>query len=368
MYPICNFGHMNLSDNAPRSLLKEKPSSSLTNLPPLPPASTRLENNTVLRQESRSAVALAELRMWLQQHHNPNIFLDNIMMREAIHSTAVETRLVSIDNVLEALTVQSMKPTAVVRHALHCFHALRIGSSVINQSKKLELGHIFKIVAQLQGLNHSAENAHGPYDEHSHYIRLLQNLVIYFNEPIREISPLIRMAVQHYQFESIHPFYLENGRTGRVLNLLFLRQHNLLPYPMLSLSEYILQNKIEYYHLYQQVREQDEWTSWILFLLRGLESVARKISNQLLATETVYKSTTELCRREARSIYTKPLIDLIFQRPYCKIEYLQEFNIAHRKAAGKYLHTLKELGILEVRKFGKENIFIHQAVMNLLQF
>jgi Fic family protein len=161
---------------------------------------------------------------------------------------------------------------------------------------------------------------------------------------------------------------LENGRTGRVLNLLFLQQHNLLHYPVLSLSEYILQNKIEYYHLYQQVREQGEWTSWILFLLRGLESVVRKISNQLLATESLYKATTELCRTNAKSIYTKPLMDLIFRRPYCKIEYLQEFNIAHRKAAGKYLHVLKELGILQVKKIGKENIFIHQALMNLLQF
>ncbi|WP_165824015.1 Fic family protein [Pseudochryseolinea flava] len=356
---------MSTLDAPLHSLLKDKTPGSCPGLQLLPPSSARLENNSVLRQESRAAVALAELRVWLKLHHTPNIFLENMMIREAICSTAIETRTVPFEDVLEALTSQVSRPTATIKNVLQCLLAISHGNSIFAQRRTLELTDIFQIVAQLQGIS-IPQTASMPYDAQSPNIKLLLNLIGYFNEPAREISPLIKMAVQHYQFESIHPFYLENGRTGRVLNLLFLQQHQLLPLPALSVSEYVLQNKIEYYHLHQQVREQNEWTSWILFFLRGIETVVKKNSQRLLAIENLYQTTTSLCKTAGKSNYTKPLVDVIFKRPYCKIEHLQEFNIAQRKAAGKYLHTLVELGILGLKKVGKENIFVHRALIDLL--
>lgn len=349
------------------SLLKDKIDSSLLSLPVLPPASTRIETNSVLKQESKAAVALAELRIWLQQHHNPLIFTNNMMLREAISSSAIENVVVPFEKTMEVLAVRAIKPDFAVAEVLRYREAYKHGLAVVKNTNSIELKLIFQIVALLQGNELVAEDQIVLPDEDNRYMKLLLNLCSYMNDANSDISPLIRMAVQHYQFEIIHPFYLENGRTGRLLNLLFLQQTHILTYPVLTLSEFIQKNKIEYYHLHQQVKTQNEWAEWILFILRGLEQSARQATQQMLQIETLYNSTTDLIQSQTPSIYCKTLADLIFERPYCKIEYLEEYGIAKRKAAGKYLHTLEQLNILKMQKVGKENIFIHTNLLDLLK-
>lgn len=349
------------------SLLKDKPDSYLLSLPILPPASTRLETTSVLKQESKAAVALAELRMWLEQHHNPRIFINNLMLLEAISSSAIENIHVPFEKTMEVLASQSIKPDFTVAAVLRYREACKYGMEAIKKNNKIELNHIFQIVALLQGIGDLQHEQVIEADHDNRYIKLLNNYCNYVNDFNSDISPLIRLAVQHYQFEIIHPFYLENGRTGRVLNMLFISQHYLLPAPVLSLSEFIQKNKIEYYHLHEQVKTQNEWAEWILFILRGLEYTTKQTKNHLTQIETLYLSTTILIQEKAKPIYSKALIDLIFERPYCKIEYLEEFGIAKRKAAGKYLHTLQQLNILKIQKVGKENIFIHTNLLGLLK-
>lgn len=340
-------------------LLKDKIDGSLLSLPLLPPASTRIETNSVLKQESKAAVALTELRLWLQHHHNPKIFVNNMMLHEAISSSAIENVIVPFPKTLEALAVQAIKPDFAVAEVLRYREAYKVGLENLTHAGIIELKHIFQLVARLQGLNPLSEEQLAFPEDDNRYIKLLSNLCSYMNDSGSDISALIRMAVQHYQFEIIHPFYLENGRTGRLLNLLFLQQHGVLPYPVLPLSEFIQKNKIEYYHLHQQVKAQNEWAEWILFMLRGLEQTTRQTLNHAQEIQLQYQKITNLVQQKAPSIYSKSLIDLIFERPYCKIEYLEEFGIAKRKAAGKYLHTLEQIGVLQMMKIGKENIFIN---------
>lgn len=362
-----NFRPMMPFSDAVTALLKDKADGFLQALPLLPPASTRLENTSVLKQESKTAVALAELRVWLQHHHNPNIFINGMMLGESLCSSAIEKGPVPFEKPLETLAVQAIHPDFAVAEVLRCREAYKYGLAVIQEHAEIELKHIFQIVTLLQGIGYPDENVTLP-DDQNRYIKLLQNLCTYLNDSTSDISPLIRMTVQHYQFEIIHPFYLENGRASRILNLLFLQQNKILNYPVLTLSEYLMMNKIEYYHHLEQVREQNEWSGWILFLLRGLEQTTRKTMARLLEIQKHYEEISNHVKAQASSIYTKSLVDVIFERPYCKIEYLEEFNIAKRKAAGKYLHTLKDLGVLEMKKIGKENIFINRKMIDALRF
>lgn len=363
-----NFRPMIPFSDSVLALLKDKSDGFLQSLPLLPPASTRLENTSVLKQESKSAVALAELRVWLQQHHNPTIFINGMMLGESLCNSVIEKGPVPFEKPLETLAVQSIQPDFAVAEILRCREAYKYGLGVIQEHSAIELKHIFQIVALLQGIGYLDEKQVTLPDDQNKYMKHLQNLCTYLNDSTSDISPLIRMTVQHYQFEIIHPFYLENGRASRILNLLFLQQNKILNYPVLTLSEYLMMNKIEYYHHLEQVREQNEWSGWILFLLRGLEQTTRKTMTRLLEIQKHYEAISNQVQTQASSIYTKSLVDVIFERPYCKIEYLQEFNIAKRKAAGKYLHTLRELGILEMKKIGKENIFINRKMMDALHF
>lgn len=193
----------------------------------------------------------------------------------------------------------------------------------------------------------------------------LANWERYLHEA-REIDPLIRMAVGHYQFEAIHPFIDGNGRTGRVLNSLYLIQEDLLTLPILYLSRYIIKNKTEYYHLLLDVTCNQSWESWIVFLLRGIEDTARWTIAKIAAIRALSGFTIDYVKQKAQKIYSRELVDLIFDLPYCRIQNLVEKNIAGRQAASRYLKQLVDIGVLEERTIGREKLFIHPKLMHLL--
>ncbi len=188
----------------------------------------------------------------------------------------------------------------------------------------------------------------------------------YLNET-DELPPLIKMAIQHYQFESIHPFYDGNGRTGRIINVLYLILHGLLESPVLYLSKFIIENKSDYYRLLQEVRMKDNWEDWILFILRGVEKTAKETIQQVKEINELFQSTSEKIKLEIQRPFNKELLELLFEQPYCKIDYVIERLNISRITASKYLKELKEIGILESKQVWKETLYINTKLFILLK-
>jgi Fic family protein len=206
-----------------------------------------------------------------------------------------------------------------------------------------------------------------PPDDKDTIQNLMRNLENYLNEEPGEISPLIRMAVQHFQFESIHPFYDGNGRTGRILNVLYLILQKQLEIPIIFMSGYIITHKGAYYRLLQQVRTKGNWEEWILFMLQATEKTARQTINQIMAMHQLFDELQLKVKQSAPKIYSKDLIEQLFVHPYTKIEYISTGLGLERKAASRYLKTLQEIGVLSVKPIGKENIYINDALYKLLR-
>ena len=181
-----------------------------------------------------------------------------------------------------------------------------------------------------------------------------------------ELDPLIRMAVAHYQFEAIHPFTDGNGRTGRVLNSLFLIQENLLTLPILYLSRYIIQNKADYYRLLLQVTRDQAWEPWILYVLKGVEETAIWTTAKIASIRALSDHTTEYVREKLPKIYSHELVSLIFELPYCRISSLTESGVAKRQTASQYLKQLVDIGVLVEVDATKEKLFVHPKLMQLL--
>jgi Fic family protein len=179
-------------------------------------------------------------------------------------------------------------------------------------------------------------------------------------------DPLIRMAVAHYQFEAIHPFTDGNVRTGRILNILYLLHAGLLQIPVLYLSRFIVRNKPDYYRLLREVTETGEWEPWLLYMLRGIEETAHWTTGRIQAIRTHFDATAERCRLELPRVYSKELIEIIFRQPYCKIAFLVDAGIAKRKTASAYLQELERIGVLTGEKHGREVIYKHPALLEVL--
>ncbi|MEO6135895.1 MAG: Fic family protein, partial [Ginsengibacter sp.] len=179
--------------------------------------------------------------------------------------------------------------------------------------------------------------------------------------------PLIKMAIQHYQFESIHPFYDGNGRTGRIINVLYLILHGLLEIPVLYLSKFIIDNKSDYYRLLQEVRTNNNWEEWILFILRGVEETSKETIQQIQKINKLFQSESEKIKLKIQRPFNKELLELLFEQPYCKIDYVVERLNISRITASKYLKELKEIGILESKQVWKETLYINTKLFNLLK-
>jgi Fic family protein len=194
----------------------------------------------------------------------------------------------------------------------------------------------------------------------------MKNLEDYLNDD-DDISPLIKLAVQHYQFESIHPFYDGNGRTGRIINVLYIILHKLLDMPILYLSSFIIDNKQDYYRLLQDVRLKDNWEEWILFILKGIEDTAVETIKQIRDINHLFDKIREKIRKNLPQLYDKELCELLFEQPYSKIEYLVQRLGISRITASKYLRELEKIGVLESKKIWKETLYVNTELFDLLK-
>jgi Fic family protein len=211
----------------------------------------------------------------------------------------------------------------------------------------------------------SGEVVYTPPEGEARLRDLLANWERFLHEQT-DLDPLVRMAVAHYQFEAIHPFTDGNGRTGRVLNILYLIQEGLLSLPILYLSRYIIANKSDYYRLLLEVTRDQAWEPWVMFMLRAVEATSRWTTDKILDIKSLSDAAAVFVRERLPKIYSRELVDAIFEQPYCRISNLVDKGVAQRQAASRYLQDLVSIGVLRDVKVGKEKLFIHPRLMQLL--
>lgn len=363
------------TENAQGQALNWRPEVPYNELPPLPPASD-LETKRILKQCIPARAALAELKQAAMRIPNQAMLINTVPLLEAQASSEIENIVTTSDRLFQFKSENDHADPAT-KEALRYSQALldgfrglanhplttRTAEQVCSIIKGIEMQ--IRRVPGTALARESGEVIYTPPVGEDLLRRLLANWEKFLHEN-QDIDPLIRMAVGHYQFEAIHPFTDGNGRTGRVLNSLFLIQESLLTLPILYLSRYIIQHKADYYRLLLQVTREQEWEEWILYVLQGVEETAGWTTDKIEAIQDLSVHTAEYVRDRLPKIYSMELIQLIFELPYCRIQNLVQSKIAERQAASRYLKQLVDIGVLEERPVGREKLFIHPKLLRLL--
>lgn len=353
------------------------PKAPHNDLPALPPAA-EVETHAVLKACIGARAALAELKQAALLIPNQGMLINTLPLLEAQASSEIEHIVTTTDRLFQYQSLPEQAADPATREALRYSAALMEGFRTL-QSHPLNTRTAEQVCSRIKGIEMQVRRVPGTAlanDRTGEIIYTppmgenllrgkLANWEHYLHQQ-KQIDPLIRMAVGHYQFEAIHPFTDGNGRTGRVLNSLFLIQENLLTLPILYLSRYIIRNKQDYYRLLLQVTRQQDWEEWIIYLLAGVQETACWTTNKIAAICQLSSHTIEYVRQHAPKIYSRELIDLIFERPYCRIQNVVEKGIAARQAASRHLKQLAQIGILQEIAVGREKLFIHPKLLQLL--
>lgn len=344
-----------------------------------------IESKTILKATNTANKALAELKGVAQTIPNEDILLNSLILQEAKDSSAIENIITTHDEVFKAQLFSelvSVQAKEVMRYG----DALRRGFAFVKQYEMLTLNHIKEIQATLEVSSAGFRKLPGTqlkneatgsviYTPPQHYdeiVQLMGNLEQYINDGLEsEVDPLVKMAIIHHQFESIHPFYDGNGRTGRIINILYLCLRGLLDNPILYLSRYIIRTKADYYRLLNQINIADEhnlqasWETWILYMLKGVTETSKETIALIKAIRTLMKQYKAEIRAQHPKIYSKDLLENLFKHPYTKIEYLQGDIQKQYKTSRKYLEILTESGFLQKEQIGRTNYYINPPLWDL---
>jgi Fic family protein len=351
-------------------------------LMPLPvPKSIELETPAVLRQAARAHRALAELKGAVTTIPNELILLDTLALQEAKDSSAIENIITTDDDLFQGDPISNQFPSPEAKEVHHYIEALKIGLAFVREQKFLRLADVLEIQAAIEqnraGLRklpgtvlrnqQTGKVVYEPPQHPAEIKSLMANFLEHFHsdEP-GDADPLVRMAVLHYQFESIHPFYDGNGRTARILNLLHLVMHGLLDVPVLYLSRYIVKHKTGYYRGLQTVRENAAWENWVLYMLKAVEETSRETLTKVRGIHQLMQTTKQKIRNDLPKIYSQDLLNNLFRHPYTKIEFIERDLGVSRPTATKYLNALEENGIVRKTKIGRTNFYINEPLFKLL--
>jgi Fic family protein len=354
------------------------PQRPYNDLPTLPP-SVDLESKPVLKQAIAANKALAELKGAGELVPNQAVLIKSIGLQEAKLSSEIENIVTTNDELYRAFANKGQKTNLHTKEVLCYNDALWHGYDVIkNQNRPLTTNLFEELFQQIKQSNAGVRKTPGtklatsagkliytPPEGEAILRNKLANLeqFIYAEDGI---DPLVKMAVVHYQFEAIHPFTDGNGRTGRILNILFLLDRGLLDIPVLYLSRYIIENKNAYYSGLRGITENGDWESWILYMLEAVAQTARETREKILAIRDLMNADIEKVKMELPKIYSKDLLELLYHQPYCKIRFLEEAGIAQRQTASQYLRDLARIGVLEPLKSGREIYYINNKFLKLL--
>jgi len=349
----------------------------------LPPDTSTIETVAVLRQVAKSSLAIAELKGVAETMPDQQMLVNAIILKEAKDSSEIENIITSTDELYVALNSSSSQISQETKEVVSYRRSIMLGYDIITRQGFLRVNDIIAIQKDLiqndAGLrttpgtvlknDRTGEVVYTPPQDIAEINKLLTNFIRYYNDgSLRNgVSPLIWLAILHYQFESIHPFYDGNGRTGRILNILYLIMNSLLDIPILYLSSYIIRYKSDYYKLLNQLNKGGDWEPWVLFILRAIEETSISTMNQIKRINALLHDTIDQAKRFTPKIYSKELIELLFEQPYSKIEYVVGSLGVERKTASRYLSKLESAGILERKRVGKEYLFINKALLELLK-
>ena len=358
------------------------PDEPFNHLPDLPPKA-QLETPAVLKATTRAGRALAELKGRTHMIPNPTILLNTLALQEAKLSSEIENIFTTNDELFRGLAAKGDNTdlSAHAREVLHYRDALWHGMNVIRKQSFISTNLAIEIVNIIKENNAGIRNLPGtklqnpnskeiiytPPEGEDLLRRKLTNLERFSNDSSSDLDPLIRVGIAHYQFEAIHPFFDANGRTGRILIILQLIMNQLLELPILFLSRFVIEHKAQYYRSLRRVTEQGEWESWLLYMLEAIEETAHGTMQKILAIRDLLAGSLEKAKRGlSKAAFSRELVELIFEQPYCKIRFVEERGIAKRLTATKYLRELEKAGLVVPVKKGTELIFINHQLWRLL--
>jgi len=344
---------------------------------PLLPPSCELETTAILKKAIAANRKLAELKGLVNSIPNQAILVNGIVLQEARLSSEIENIVTTNDELYRAAADEKLatnphaKEVLLYRQALwHGFKSLKKKPLATNLF--IEIAEIIKGrgigIRRVPGTkiaNSKGEVIYTPPEGESVIRDKLSNLEQFLHAE-DGIDPLIKLATLHYQFEAIHPFVDGNGRTGRIINILFLVEKGLLDTPILFLSHYILSTKFSYYTGLRNVTEQGAWADWVIYMLEAIETTATETQQRVHHILATMEKARKLVQDKAPKIYSKDLIEVIFQHPYCKIRFLEEAGLAKRQTAAAYLQSLEELGLLKSVKIGLEKYYINNKLTKIL--
>lgn len=348
---------------------------------PTLPLKQDIETKAVLKQVAKSHRRIAELKGAVLSIPNKTILINTLSLQEAKDSSAVESIITTHDELYKAeLSLQSsISPAA--KEVQSYSGALIHGFELVQKHKLLTCNDMIDIYRRIKhnqaGFRNTpgtalindrtGESVYQPPQSYDEIVTHMTNLEAFINDnSLSDIDPLIKMCIIHHQFESIHPFSDGNGRTGRIINILYLVLQELLELPVLYLSRYIIKNKGEYYRLLQAVRDNEEWEAWILFLLKGLEDTAQETVELIKAMKSLMLDYKNNIRKNLPKIYSQDLLNNLFKHPYTKIDFLcDELNVT-RPTATSYLNKLVDAGFLTKMKLGRDNFYLNIGLFNLL--
>lgn len=346
-------------------------------LPRLPPALQVLETTETLKACIGARASLAELKQAAELLPNQSLLINLLPLLEARDSSEIENILTTTDKLFQHAS-EDREADPATKEALRYRTALRQGFEQL-ADRPLCTRTAVQVCSELKGSEMAIRQVPGtvignqstgeilytpPVGE-----QLIRELLAEWEQFIHAddgIDPLIKMAVAHYQFEAIHPLNDGNDRTGRILNVLYLIEQELLTLPILYLSRYIVQHKSEYYRLLNAVTSQGDWQPWLLYILKGTEEVSRWTCQKIAAIRGLMENTHLYVKNEVPKIYSHELVQLIFEQPYCRIHYLVDGGVAKRQTASTYLKQLVDIGVLEERQIGREKLFVNPRLMHLM--
>ena len=360
-----------------KSVTTFDPTRPFNSLPPLPP-SADIETRAILKTCIEARTALAELKQAGELIPNQGVLINTIPLREAKASSEIENIVTTEDKLFRYAGIAADKADPATKETLRYRTALFDGYRRLAR-RPLKITTAIEVCRTIRDFDVDIRDTPGTalkntgteeitYTPPEGPQRLREMLADWerFLHENDDIDPLVRMAVGHYQFEAIHPFTDGNGRTGRVLNILFLIGEHLLDIPVLYLSRYIIENKDDYYRLLLEVTTQNRWEPWILYMLTAVADTAKWTTSKIRAIKKLMEHTNDYTKTVKPNIYSHELVELTFLQPYCRINHLIDEEIAKRVTASRYLKQLCAIGILREIKIGREKLFINVKFLELL--
>ena len=346
---------------------------------PLLPPNSNLETTNILRKTITASRALANLNGAIINLPNPQLFLDTIHLQEAKASSEIENIITTNDELYKSVVADKKFDNPAAKEVINYKNALWHGLKQLESRPFITTNLCIDIMQRIKentsGVrttpgttlsNTKGEVIYTPPSGEDVIRKKLSNFEKFINED-DSLDPLIKMALMHYQFEAIHPFSDGNGRTGRILLLLYLKMENLLDVPAIYLSEYIIKNKSEYYKRLRLVTEKKDWESWVIYMLDMIENTSQKGLVRLKEIMNLMQKMSDEIKNELPKTYKKDLIEIIFKLPYTKRQNLIDAGLGTPKTVGNYLMALEDKGFLKSIKVGKEKLYLNYRLMRILE-